>query len=99
MYNFIRSCFELNRLSDRTKNIIVLILAGILILMGLVQALFKVELPEKVNDEVSFIIMMMAAFLLFSKKRRYRKDKQEDDDIEDVKKDESIEMIEKKKED
>ncbi|HBE80183.1 MAG TPA: hypothetical protein DDW65_20730 [Firmicutes bacterium] len=62
----------MNKLTDFQRRMIVLGIGALMILLGVVQAIWKPALlinNKKVIDEVTFILMLLAAVLLFSKKK------------------------------
>lgn len=62
----------MNRLTDVQKRMIVLGIGLLMVLFGVVQAVFKLDIfikYRRVIDEVSFVLMMIAAVLLFSKNK------------------------------
>lgn len=68
------------KLTDKTKTIIILIIAFIMIGMGLVQGVFGVELNEEVANQISFVLMIIAAGLFFSRKRGQNVEEADDSD-------------------
>lgn len=56
-------------LTEKQRRWVVLGIAGILIVLGLLEPLFKITLDRQLMDNLSFILMAAAAFLLFSRKR------------------------------
>ena len=81
----------MNKLTDSQKRWIVLGIGLLMVLLGVVQAVFKIDFftkYRKLIDEGSFILMMIAAVLLFSIKR---KPKQESETPENQAKPEKLE--------
>jgi hypothetical protein len=62
----------MNKLTDVQKRLIVLGIGVLIILAGLVQAIFKLDIfvkYKKVIDEGTFVLMIIAFALLFSKSK------------------------------
>jgi hypothetical protein len=62
----------MNKLTDKQKRLIVLGIGLLIILLGVVQAIFKSDIfvrYKRIFDEATFILMMIAAVLLFSKSK------------------------------
>ncbi len=62
------------RLERKHRRLIVLGLGVIMIIFGLLQAIVKFEIDNKIIDEVAFVFMIIAAALLFAR------DKKKDED-------------------
>ncbi len=62
----------MNRLTDLQKRLIVLGIGLLLILLGAVQAVFKLDIfvkYKRIIDDATFILMVFAAVLFFSKRK------------------------------
>lgn len=55
------------KLKRKHRQLIVLGIGIVIIIFGLIQALFKLEISSKITDEVTFVLMVIAAALLFTK--------------------------------
>ncbi len=72
-------------LSDKARRRIILGIAVALILSGLIQGIFNLEVSESFSKNFSFILMMAALVLLFG--GRKRKPQPEDEEDEQQQKD------------
>lgn len=62
------------KLERKHRQRIVLGIGIIIILFGLLQALFRFEIDRKITDQVTFVLMIIAAALLFTKDRKKSED-------------------------
>lgn len=62
------------RLERKHRQLIVLGLGVIMIIFGLLQAIVKFEIDNKIIDEVAFVFMIIAAALLFARDKKKGED-------------------------
>jgi hypothetical protein len=92
----------MDKLTDFQKRMIVLGVGFFIVLLGLVQAIFKPQILityKKIIDEGTFILMMLAAMLLFSIKRKRKPEPENQNQItEQVNPEEvKVDQLEEKK--
>lgn len=58
------------KIQRKHRQLIVLGIAVVIIALGLVQALFKIELDRKTTEQVTFVLMIIAAALIFTKDKK-----------------------------
>jgi glucan phosphoethanolaminetransferase (alkaline phosphatase superfamily) len=83
----------MNKLTDNQKRLIALGVGILMVLLGVVQAIFKPPFlinNRKIVDEGTFILMMVAAMLLFSIKRKPKPVPEEQKKIEEQVKPEEL---------
>lgn len=83
----------MNKLTDFQKRMIVLGVGVFIVLIGLVQAIFKPQILityRKIVDEGTFILMMVAAMLLFSIKRKRQPEPEDQNKIAEQVKPEEV---------
>jgi hypothetical protein len=76
----------MNKLSDNQKRMIVVGVGLVMILFGLMQAIFKFEFVNKYKsfvDDFFFVLMIFAAMLLFSIWRKPKQEQEEPKKIEE----------------
>ena len=56
-------------MNEKTRRLIVIGIAGILILLGLLGAVFKIKIKMNILNQISTILMLIAALVLFSGRR------------------------------
>lgn len=74
------------KLSYKQRTWIIVAIGLFMIVLGLVQAVFRLKIDPKITNEISFFLMIIAAMLFFS--GRNRKGKAEDVKSEDTVKNE-----------
>ncbi len=58
------------KLERKHRQLIVLGIGVVIIIFGLLQALLKFKVDQKITDEVTFVLMIIAAALLFTKDKK-----------------------------
>lgn len=74
-------------LTDKQKRIIVLGIGIFFLVMGLIQAILKVEFNENIMQNVQFVLMLVALYLILSTKKLGRKSskrKEQSSDVEEI---------------
>jgi hypothetical protein len=71
------------KLTQKQRHLIAFSAGIILILLGLVQAIFNIKIDTQVSDNISLVLVIIAAGVLFGGKGKKKKDEEEEAKKED----------------